>query len=580
MECSESVRKSPLFHILLLLVSLFLAKGDMKGETSIVDSLGQLVENSSTSEARIDILNRIGNEIRYANPNRARPYIEQALAQPACYPRGKMESWSQMSLICINKPDFDSAEFCLENALALTHEVSREDTALLRVYLAAASLYIRSSQLRKARTYAHKGLDLAMRTGNLRGKAEFYIYLGAIEVQLGKWSDGLTWYRAALPICEEIRWISGLYTCYANIGNMYYQQGLMEKALDLYQKSLAMQEREGLVVNIPATHYNIAFANLKLGNIPEAKEHSLICLRLAKEAGQDRVAASAMDAMSEIYLATHSFKKGLEYAEQGMELNQSIGNSLGIAQSGLSIGWCLYGMGNYKEARPFAERTYQWCLGTEKNDMKMHSSELLSKIYEKLGKHQLALQHFHEFMRIDDSLVNVESIRRSSEQIAQLEYEKRKEMEDLEQKQEDEMKAAALKRSLLIRNILLWGCLGLFLIVMAGARAYFRIRHINRKLASQAKEISYLNDNLEQLVQSRTEELHLRNRQLADYIFTNSHRVRGPIARILGLLQLKQEGHFPSEGETEEVFQYIHVAAKEADQVIFEIGNKLEGSPQ
>lgn len=576
MSQAESTFKLPFIACFILLWGPLLNGGTCKGESSLLDSLGYLLESDIGPRQRIDLLNKIGNEIRNSDPNLARPYIVEALSETADYPRGRVESWSQMSLIFMNKPDFDSAEYSLEQALSFARHVSSEDTVLFRVYSAAASLYLRSSQYPKARKYANKGLDLAMRKGSRRGTANFYLYLGVVEFQLGKWNEALVWYESALSICEEDQWVSGMYACYANIGNIYDRQGLTRDALELYQKSLELQEKKGFAVNIPPTHLNIAHAYLKLHNTSKARYHSLMSLKLAEESGQTRVAAKALNNMSEVYLDLDSLPEALDYAERSMKMHQSIDDSIGMAEACLSVAQSHFGMGNYRRALVYGEKAYRWSVGNGKIDLKMYASKLLSQTHEELGEYRMALSRLYEFNQLEDSLINVASIRKSSDQVAQIAYERKKEMEDMERKQRDEMEAEELKRSLLIRNILFWGCIILFLIVLAGATAYFRIRHINHKLALQAKEITYLNDNLEQLVQSRSAELNLRNRQLSEYIFTNSHRLRGPIARILGLLQLKEAGEFKSREETDEVIQFIYQSAKEADKVIFEIGDRLE----
>ena len=103
-----------------------------------------------------------------------------------------------------------------------------------------------------------------------------------------------------------------------------------------------------------------------------------------------------------------------------------------------------------------------------------------------------------------------------------------------------------------------------------------RIRKINQQLQQKSQEITSLNQNLEALVLDRTQELEKRNQQLAEYVFTNSHRVRGPIARILGLMQIHESNGFNSEEEQAQLFKFIHRAAKEDDAVVYEISERLE----
>lgn len=64
------------------------------------------------------------------------------------------------------------------------------------------------------------------------------------------------------------------------------------------------------------------------------------------------------------------------------------------------------------------------------------------------------------------------------------------------------------------------------------------IETMNEELSSLNEELSTINENLEETVRARTFELETQNQQLTEYAFINSHILRAPLARILGLAQL------------------------------------------
>ena len=87
-----------------------------------------------------------------------------------------------------------------------------------------------------------------------------------------------------------------------------------------------------------------------------------------------------------------------------------------------------------------------------------------------------------------------------------------------------------------------------------------------RELQEVNEETRSINDSLEFLVQERTAALEERNRQLADFAFLNAHKMRGPLARILGLIDVLR---FTDSREQEKEFlQHIIQSAEELDQVI------------
>lgn len=94
----------------------------------------------------------------------------------------------------------------------------------------------------------------------------------------------------------------------------------------------------------------------------------------------------------------------------------------------------------------------------------------------------------------------------------------------------------------------------------------------NREMERQKEEIQALNENLESLVRLRTSELEDRNNRIREYAFSNSHLVRGPLARILGLAYLAQHNpecvpDFPA---------MVHDHAHDLDAVIKEMTKILE----
>ncbi|NJL14832.1 MAG: hypothetical protein HC913_18760 [Microscillaceae bacterium] len=67
-----------------------------------------------------------------------------------------------------------------------------------------------------------------------------------------------------------------------------------------------------------------------------------------------------------------------------------------------------------------------------------------------------------------------------------------------------------------------------------------RIFTQNETLTLQKEEILALNNHLEAMVEERTQKLSERNQQLADYAFWNAHKLRAPVASILGLFEVMQ----------------------------------------
>jgi GAF domain-containing protein len=96
---------------------------------------------------------------------------------------------------------------------------------------------------------------------------------------------------------------------------------------------------------------------------------------------------------------------------------------------------------------------------------------------------------------------------------------------------------------------------------------------LNEELTSANDQLADLNKNLEDAVRKRTRELEFQNQQLTEYAFINSHLLRAPLARILGLAQVitREVGTV----REKELLVALEQSAHELDQIIRKISELL-----
>ncbi|GAB4395214.1 MAG: hypothetical protein OHK0053_01040 [Microscillaceae bacterium] len=97
----------------------------------------------------------------------------------------------------------------------------------------------------------------------------------------------------------------------------------------------------------------------------------------------------------------------------------------------------------------------------------------------------------------------------------------------------------------------------------------------NEELKQQQEEIEKINLLLEEKVRNRTSVLELKNRQLAEFAYLNAHKLRGPLARILGLINVLNLGNFLNHDQRH-YLQLMRFSSEELDKIIKVINQKLE----
>jgi signal transduction histidine kinase len=101
------------------------------------------------------------------------------------------------------------------------------------------------------------------------------------------------------------------------------------------------------------------------------------------------------------------------------------------------------------------------------------------------------------------------------------------------------------------------------------------LKAYGEELLASEEELKQINENLNALVENRTQALIKQNEKLLKHAFINAHKVRSPLARITGLVNLiKYEVRLEDKGK--ELVDRLHVSAHELNDVLKEVRVNLE----
>jgi signal transduction histidine kinase len=124
---------------------------------------------------------------------------------------------------------------------------------------------------------------------------------------------------------------------------------------------------------------------------------------------------------------------------------------------------------------------------------------------------------------------------------------------------------------------------GLFMIVLVRTRYKLTVKEVKTRLAliasneeiqAQAEEIKGINENLEMLVADRTQELEKKNKTLEEYAFINAHKLRSPVASILGLINLLRRTELNDDARN--IMTHLHESTNKLDEVVSTITKTIE----
>lgn len=103
--------------------------------------------------------------------------------------------------------------------------------------------------------------------------------------------------------------------------------------------------------------------------------------------------------------------------------------------------------------------------------------------------------------------------------------------------------------------------------------AYEDLKNTNEELLAKTEQLDELNRNLEKLVKVRSDVIASKEKQIIEYANLNAHKVRGPLARILGLINLTS--YTEGTEELKKLIDKMNYSAAELNDIIIEMNNIL-----
>lgn len=109
---------------------------------------------------------------------------------------------------------------------------------------------------------------------------------------------------------------------------------------------------------------------------------------------------------------------------------------------------------------------------------------------------------------------------------------------------------------------------------LALQNSYEEIQAQNEEIIIQAEQIRSINENLEGLVLERTKDLEKKNQALEEYAFINAHKLRSPVASILGLINLLKKSSLDADAKG--ILDHLSDSTGKLDEVVSAITKTIE----
>lgn len=390
----------------------------------------------------------------------------------------------------------------------------------------------------------------------------------------------------AKSIYESLNDITALAACTNNIGTMYNSMEDYDKALDYFEEAASLYAELKELLKEGSTINNIGYVYKVRGDYDKAIPYFHKTLKRAVELKNEQLEVYPLYNLGSSYMHKSEIDSAKYYLDKALILSKEIPDLYVASLTLADLGQLHLKTNEVTKAQNFLQEAFEIADNTGMRPEKRNAAKYLARTYELQDDFEKAYTYFKTFKAVSDSMFNKELTQKMAIQQAEFKLNEAKVLEEAERQKFELEQQQELANAIWMRNTLLGGLIVMIIISYLlfknfdrKRKANERLRSLNQQIQRQAeelelanREITVINTNLEAVVNKRTQELKVKNRKLKEYLSSNSHVVRAPLARILGLVQL----YHPNESENFDfINKSVHDSATELDNAIREINQKL-----
>ena len=276
----------------------------MGGAENKVDAgaLEARLVNLSEPSVRLEVLNALAWELRYADAKHALELSEEAhgLARGLGDRRGLAYSLRNRGFCLFRLSDYDAA---------LAH--------------------------------ASEALGLFETLDDARGLESTLSALGAVHIMTGELTTALEFLLRARRICETLNDKAREVVIFNNIGAVHFYLGDYQSALACHLRTLkSLEDRHapGDPLSRSRSLNNVGFTLYKLGDFNEALRYLIEALELLETLQDNHAKGSTLNNIGLVHYALGEFERAGAYYRQSLALREAIGDRQGVGEATGNLG--------------------------------------------------------------------------------------------------------------------------------------------------------------------------------------------------------------------------------------------------
>ena len=394
----------------------------------------------------------------------------------------------------------------IDNLLSLQEIVAQtKDSLQGHYYLNLGIAYGQINHADSSFFYLKKAEKLAKQTKSDFLLAMIYNTRGLVFMGKADYEASLEAYQKVLKLAEgknDPQLNDVLSKTYGNLGGVYYQLGQIDKALETTKKCLALSETIKDTTDIALNHLRLAMVYNDLDQLDEGINHLNKARTFFKNLNNPTMLVYAESNLGKIFLKKQKLDSAFVHYQEAHNYAKTLGEQEEYITTLLAMANVRLEQSKYAEAEKFTQSALYIAKKNGFSHSEQKAYDLLYKIALKKGKPAEALNYRNAFIKLADSLSNVEVKARVADLEAQYETAK-KEKEIQKLTFESELNDAKLAKAKNERTIIAISSLIIIFVLLL----YFITKHkkVKAERAAQTLQMEALQKRFMELHKSPSE---------------------------------------------------------------------------
>jgi tetratricopeptide (TPR) repeat protein len=357
----------------------------------------------------------------------------------------------------------DSAYYYNKLALA-TYEETGDIAGQARACYGLSYVYSFKGDLVSSEKFSNMALEYFEKAGDHRGMINSLNVLAYLARQRQDLEKARGYVEKAISTAREVSDTLPLADATNNLGNIYKEMALFSQAIDAYFEALRLWELKGDSTGMSIAYGSIGLAYFYQKNYSKALEYSMKHLTLSEKRGDLWEMAKMCNNIAQIYNSRNVYDSALVYDRKSLALHRQISLATGEADACFNIASTLLHLGVRDSAYWYSKKaveiaqtkgiavppSYYVTLGNVEQSLGKYrmatdnaltaytlareremplalsdASLLLSDIYGKTGREDLAYRYLSEHMQLKDSISNDEFLKQVTRMEIQYDFDKK-----------------------------------------------------------------------------------------------------------------------------------------------------------